>query len=212
MSIGNVISAVGLATSFIGKKKASKASSSEAEVAYELGKEQIALAKEQFQFQKDQYADWKAVYGDIQTNLGEYYKNLGSDKIVALGLQNQQTEFQKAQMQVERNFAQRGLTGSGAEMAVKANSTFQNAEARARIRSEGPEKVAAQKLQFLGIGLGQGTQMLQTIAQSGNTAVGAYNPSIGARSTSATNYLNQSTQYGTQFVDQAMEFGGFLSQ
>lgn len=194
--VSKVTDAVGL-TNTKGEKAAARAAEQANAQSYAMSKEQIAFMKEQLQFQKDQYTDWKNIYGDVQTNLGNYYKNLGEEKIVTLGLQNQQMEYQAAVKEIERDFAQRGLTGSGAEMAVKSNATFQNAEARAKIRTEAPQKVAEQKLQFLGVGLGQGTQMLGIVANSAANTSQAYSTGVNARTSMAQSYLGQQTQLST---------------
>lgn len=175
---GKVTDAIGL-TDYEGQEKAAKNANA-------ANAQALALTKEQIAFQKEQYADWKNVYGDLQKNLGEYYKNLTGEKITALGLQNQQAEYQRAVTALEEEATQRGISGSGMEFAVKSNLTFNNAEARARIRTESDQKVAEQKLGFLGVGLGQGTQMLGII---GN----AYNTGINARTNTANNYMNQYT-------------------
>lgn len=191
--VGKVTDAVGL-TNNKGEAEAAKAAGFASAQQYALTKESIALQKETLQFQKDQYGDWKAIYGDIQENLGDYYKNLSGEKLVALGLENQQREYQAAVKTIEREAAQRGISGSGLEFASKSTATFQNAEARARIRSLADEQVAAQQLSFLGVGLGQGTQMLGTINQASANVNQAYGTGINAYGNSASSYLNRSTQ------------------
>lgn len=198
--VGGVTDAIGL-TDHKGEKRAAKAAAQANAQSLAMSKEQVAFMKEQLQFQKDQYTDWKNIYGDVQTNLGNYYKNLGEEKIVTLGLQNQQMGYQAAVKEIERDFAQRGLTGSGAEMAVKSNATFQNAEARAKIRTEAPQKVAEQKMQFLGVGLGQGTQMLGVVANAASGVNQAYSTGVNARTSMAQSYLGQQTQLSTNNTD-----------
>lgn len=180
--LGKVTDAVGL-TNYSAEEKAAKAAGAASEQAYLLSKEQIA-------FQKEQYADWKNVYGDLQKNLGEYYKNLDGTKITAMGLQNQQIEYQNAVRAIEEDAAQKGISGSGIEFAAKSNATFQNAEARATIRSSADEKAQTEKLKFLGVGLGQGTQMLGVI---GN----AYGTAVNSRTSIAGQYIGQQTQLST---------------
>lgn len=178
--LGKVTDAIGL-TDYEGQEKAAKSAANAQGQA-------LAMTKEQLAFQKEQYADWKAVYGDIQTNLGQYYKSLTPDKITALGLENQQREFQVAMSEVDAEFARRGISpDSGLAVATKAKGTFQNAEARAKIRSGADQAVAEAKLGFLGVGLGQGAQMLGII---GN----AYNTGINSQTGIATNAQNNYTQ------------------
>lgn len=180
--VGGITDAVGL-TNHKGEKEAAKNASRAADNSY-------ALSKEAIEFQKEQYKDWKAVYGDIQTNLGEYYKNLTPDKIISIGLTNQQKEYQTVKAEVEKMMAQRGLTGSGMETAMKTSLAFQNATARAGIRTNAEEAVAERKLQFLGVGLGQGTAMLGNIANVSSNAAGTQASIAGA-------YIGQQTQLST---------------
>ena len=86
--VGGITDAIGL-TNNKGEKEAAKNAARAADNSY-------ALSKEAIEFQKEQYKDWKAVYGDIQTNLGDYYKNLTPEKIISVGLTNQQKEYQAA--------------------------------------------------------------------------------------------------------------------
>lgn len=198
--LGTVTDAVGL-TDYKGQEEAAKAAGFANAQQYALTKESIELQKETLQFQKDQYADWKAIYGDVQENLGEYYKNLDGDKLVALGLQNQQREFQAAVKLIERESAQRGISGSGLEYAAKTTATFQNAEAKARIRSSADQQVAEQQLNFLGVGLGQGTQMLGMINQASGNVNNAYGTGINAYNSTGNAYLGARTNLSTQNQD-----------
>lgn len=195
--VGGITDAIGL-TNHAGEKQAANAAAANAAAASAMSAEQIALAKDQLEFQKDQYADWKNIYGDIQTNMGEYYKSLNPDKLVALGLEKQQKEFQQVQTAIKRDFAQRGLTNSGQEIITTAQNQVQNATARAAIRSSGEAAVNEQKMQFLGLGLGQGTQMLGIIGNAAGNVTNAYSSAVSSRTNIANSYLNKSTQYGVQ--------------
>ena len=163
--VGKVTDAVGL-TDNKGAASAAKASAA-------AGAAATAMSKEQIEFAKKQYEDWKKIYGPIETNLGEYYKNLTPEKLTSLGLQNQQKEFQIAQAATAQDMAQRGITDSGIDIAAQTNLKFQNATARATIRTDAEQKVAEQKLQFLGVGLGQGSGLLANVGNASATAVGA---------------------------------------
>lgn len=193
--VGGITDAVGL-TNHKGEKQAAQQAATANAQAYAMSQEQIALAKEELQFQKDQYADWKNVYGSIQDNLGAYYKNLTPEKLVALGLEKQQQEFQQVQKSIKRDFAQRGISESGAEIITEAQNKVQNATARAAIRASGDTMAAEEKMKFLGIGLGQGTQMLGIIGNSASNVTSAYASGINSRTQIAGGYLNRSTQLG----------------
>lgn len=194
--VSGITDAIGL-TDTAGEKRAAEAAAAAQAQTAAMSKEQIELMKEQLQFQKDQYSDWKAVYGDIQENLGEYYNNLTGDKIATMGLQNQQKEYQAAVKAIEKDAAQRGIANSGVEYATKSAATFQNAAIKADIRSTADQKAAEQKLGFLGVGLGQGTQMLGEINNAASNVNTAFNTGIGATTQFATNQLSRSTTLNT---------------
>lgn len=190
--IGGVTDAIGL-TDYKGQKRAAAAASDANAAALEISREQIEFAKEQFEFQKEQYQDWKDIYGDVQENLGDYYKELDGDDLVAMGLQNQQREYQAAVKLMEKEATQRGLSGSGLEYAAKSTATFQNAEARANIRASSEAKANEQKLAFLGVGLGQGTAMLGAINGAVSNVNNASATAVNSRTSIANNFLNNST-------------------
>jgi len=139
-----------------------------------MGERGITLQEEGLAFQKSQYADWESVYGSLQENIGDYYQQLGPDKIMSQGLQATQAAFQKHQAQLQKTFEQRGLTGSGIEAAAETSLAGQQAIAEAGIRAGAEEQAMTQKQQFLGLGLGQGSAMLGTIAQQQGTAGQAF--------------------------------------
>lgn len=194
---GGITDAIGL-TDHAGEKKAAQAASAANAQALVMSKEQIELAKEQLQFQKDQYGDWKNIYGDLQENLGTYYKNLTPEKLVSLGLENQQREFQQVDKSIRRELAQKGLSDSGVETAVTTDLAFKNASARAAIRTNADTMVADEKLKFLGIGLGQGTQMLGIVGNAAANVTNAYSSAVNSRTSIAGGYLNQGTNLAVQ--------------
>lgn len=212
--IGKVTDAVGL-TNHEAEEDAARLAQQNSAAGFALSKEQIALMKEQLEFQKEQYEDWKGIYGDIQDNLGEYYNDLNEDDLVALGLQNQQREYQEAVKLIKRDAAQRGITDSGLEFAATTSATFQNAEARAKIRTGGAKEVAEQQLSFLGVGLGQGAQLLGNINNASSNVNNAFNTGVNARTNTAANFIQQRTQFGLanieamgQIVGTAVGFAG----
>ena len=181
--MGGITDAVGL-TDNKGAKKAAKASAKQMAQATEMSEESIA-------FLKKQYADWKKIFGPIQDNLSDFYQNLSSDRVASLGLENQQKEFQSMQKQLALNFAQRGISPDSALNASTSSTLgFANATERARIRTQAPITAAQEKLNFLSIGMGQGNNLQQGIAnayQAGaataagisNTQSGLYNDISG---------------------------------
>lgn len=190
--IGGITDAIGL-TDYAGQEAAQKSASKAADYSYNLAKENIA-------FQKEQYNDWKAVYGDLQENIGKYYKELTPEKITTLGLQNQQKEYQAALKTIETTAAQRGITNSGLEFAAKSSATMQNATARATIRTTAEDAVKAQQLEFLKVGLGQGTQYAANVGSAYNTGV-----------QSANNILSNYTQsYNNLFKTNSDQTGSII--
>lgn len=131
------------------------------------------LTTEQLKFQKEQYDDWKAIYGDLQENLGAYYKNLSPDTYVAKGVTAVNQEYAAANKAITTELAQRGITNSGAAAAAITTLNQQKAGAIANIRATADQAVADDKMKFLGLGLGQGTQMLGINANVANTGAGA---------------------------------------
>jgi hypothetical protein len=207
---GKVTDAIGL-TDYEGQEQAAKQAGFANAQQYKLTQESIKLQKETLEFQKEQYEDWQNIYGDIQENLGEYYSDLNPDDLTALGLQNQQREFQRAVKTMEREAAQRGISGSGIEYAAKSTATFQNAEARARIRTEADERVAEQKLGFLGIGLNQGQNMLGNINQASSNVNQAYGTGINSYTSTGNAYRNQYTNISGANMDAAGQVVGTVA-
>lgn len=126
----------------------------------------LKMAEDNIAFQKEQYADWKAVYGEIQSNLGEYYKNLSSSKYATQSVQANQQEFNKVSKQLDTQLAQRGLSQSGVQAASMVSMNQQLAQANAQARYTAKDQVSAQQAGFLGIGLGQGSNMLGNIGSA----------------------------------------------
>lgn len=199
--LGEVTDFVGLTDYSGAEDRANQAANTakySTDVSAALARDNIAFQKQQLEFQKDQYADWKAIYGDLQENLGEYYKNLSGSTLVAPQLQAQATEYQKALRETTQQLAQRGLSGSGMEAQALTSMAMQSAGQRATIRASTDQQAAEKKLQFLGIGLGQGTNMLGTIAGQSQT-VGT------AASTASSNVLQGGIAQGNILNQYAMQ-------
>lgn len=190
--LGTVTDAIGL-TDYEGQEKAGKnAAASQAQAN--------ALSREQIAFMREQYSDFKDIYGPIEDNLSEYFKSLNPEKVAAMGLENQQREFEVARATIEQDSARRGISGSGIETGNKVNATFMNAEQRARIRSGADKAVADEKMGFLGLGLGQGANMLGNINAAYATGV-ASNTNLAASSMSQyTSLSNKNTDAMGQVI------------
>jgi len=182
--LSNITDAIGL-TDFEGQEQAGKNAQLNSDRSYAMTKEQIA-------FQREQYQDWKDIYGDIQENLGNYYKNLDGSSLAALGLENQQREYQTLKRELDADFIKRGISpDSGTAIAADRNLGFQNATARAAIRTNADNAANQEKMAFLGLGLGQGQAMLGNINNAYATGVGA-----------ATNMANTNLAVRTQLSGQ----------
>lgn len=145
------------------------------DASVQMSRENIAFQKEQMNYQKEQYSDWKAVYGDLQENLGNYYNNLSGSNIASKQLANQAAEFKQAERDLTKTLAQRGISGSGMEAAARTTMAMQAANQRSTIRSSADEQAAQAKVGFLGVGLGQGSQMLGIQSQQASTVGQGFN-------------------------------------
>ena len=163
--VHTVTDAVGL-TDYAGQKRQEEAANRAADRSYGLTEDQLA-------FQRSQYEDWKGVYGDIQTNLGNYYNNLSSSNWEAQNYEAIQQQYQKALGQVRQVLAQRGLDDSGVEAKAEIGFAEKMAQQKATVQANADQYVADKKMNFLGLGLGQGTQMLGINAQVANAGAGA---------------------------------------
>lgn len=199
--MGSVVSSVTDAfgiTDHAGAEAAQAASNLAADRSY-------AMTKEEIEFQREQYADWKEIYGDLQEDLGDYFKNVTGESITAQQLTAIQQESQKAQENIDTQLAQRGLTGGGLEAQSVMQNQFQTAQQKADVRANADQVAAEQKMGFLGLGLGQGTQMLGINANVSNTGAstqGGMSSSFGnqATSLSQSNMGAMSDLYGSMLT------------
>ena len=171
--MSSVTDAVGL-TDHKGSKKAAKESAKAADRSYELTKEEL-------DFQKEQYADWKSIYGPLQEDLGTYFKNLNGGTLSAPHIQAIQAESQKAQEQINQQLAQRGLSGGGLEAKLLNQNIFSAGMQKAAARASGETLAAQQKLGFIGLGLGQGSQMLGNTAQVSSSGASSQSSISGSQ-------------------------------
>lgn len=205
--IGSVTDAVGL-TDHKGEKKAAEAAANANAQGVAFSKEQIELAKENLDFTKEQYQDWKDIYGEVQENLGKYYNELSGDDLTVLGLEAQQQEFQAVEKSLQRDFAERGISGSGQELEVVSNAKISNATARASIRASSDRIATEEKLKFLGIGLGQGTQLLGTVGNSAANVTNAFSSAVNSRSNATNSYLGRATSLGVANIGAVSDLAG----
>lgn len=174
--------------------------------------EGLNFQKEQYEFQKEQYLKWYNIYGTMQEDLGTYFKNLTGKNLSAKDV----AEVQKAQQEVDDrirvSLAQRGLAGSGLEASLLSQNTYNSEMKKADLRSTAEQRAIAQKEQFLGLGIGQGGAMQQSLnTQSGNMAL-TYN-GMGASSANFGANIAKSQQYaGASSANNIRGFGNYMSQ
>lgn len=183
-----------------------------------LSDRQIAASEDIMTFQQEEYQWWKDIYGTLQENLGDYYNNLDGDKLASLGLENQQIEFQKAEKAIQENYAQRGLADSGMAIADASKAELYNASARAGIRTSADDMANQQKMQFLSMGINQGTQMQGIINNAEANVNTAYTTGVNAATSLTNNYVNNQTALTTAnmaqtatFWDNIMDMGGMAA-
>ena len=185
---------VGL-TDHKGAEEARDQASTQADRSYALTKEELA-------FQREQYNDWKSVYGPLQEDLGTYFKNLTGDNLAAQQITQIQAGSQEAQRRTDQVLAQRGLTGSGLEAQALMQNTFGTEMQKASVRANKEQLAAQQQMAFLGLGLGQGAQMLGIqagVSNTGASVAGSQASSalgVGA-SLSQSNTKSTADLYGT---------------
>lgn len=161
--MGTITDALGL-TDYSGAEALAEASIEAAQLSADISKEQL-------EFSKEQYEDWKAIYGPLQEDLGTYFKNISGDTISAKQISEIQRASQQSQQQTEQLLAQRGLSGSGLEAAALMQNQFSTSMAKASARANADQLAAQQKMGFLGMGLGQGSNLSNQIANvAGNYA------------------------------------------
>ncbi|MDX9738851.1 MAG: tail fiber domain-containing protein [Candidatus Dojkabacteria bacterium] len=213
--IGKVTDTVGL-TDYAGAEKAQKnavnATNQASEISMQIAKDNIAFQKEQLDFTKEQYADWEKAFGSIQENLGEYYNNLSGTKYTNRALAAEAQEYSRANTELNSMLAQRGMSGSGMEAAAKTALLSSSVQNRAIIRATADDTVAQQKMNFLGLGLGQGSAMLGTMAgQTGNIG-NAYNANMASQTQLYSNLASIQGSYANTALSGSLQnLGGMIS-
>lgn len=163
----------------------------------------------EMQWQQEQYDDWKDVYGPIEQNLASYYENVSPEYYEVQGLEAFEAERAQVETQLAESLAQRGIVDSGVAASLELQQGFQAAETRAGIRLAAPAQAAAEKLQFLQVGLGQdpssglastlarGTAQSEVSAQQAEAVAGkAVGQAVTAVGTGLADYNNPSTGVG----------------
>jgi hypothetical protein len=200
----SVTDAVGL-TDYKGQEEARDIAKRNADLANKQADRSYNLTREELDFQREQYNDWKEIYGPLQEDLGTYYKNLTGETLSTRDLVEIQKASQQAQEAMDRQLAQRGLSQSGLEADSIMRNQLQTAQLKANARATADERAAQQKMGFLGLGLGQGSQMLGINAGVSNSgasnAVGLAN-TFGNMSNNALGIGAKLSQMNTGIMNQ----------
>jgi hypothetical protein len=174
----DVTDTVGL-TDYEGQARAEKAAQEATDRANRIEDDEIA-------FQREQYNDWKDIYGTLQEQEADYLAKYTGEDIVAQQLGQASSEFQTAEQDLSRSLAQRGLSSSGAMAAGLTQLASQEAMTKANIRSSQDSIAEQKRLNFLGLGLGQGTTMLGTQANVASAGVSSSTDIANQQTSSAT--------------------------
>jgi SOS response regulatory protein OraA/RecX len=191
--VHTVTDAIGL-TDYGAQKQQAQAAAAQASAVNAASERSYQLTDKQLEFQRQQYEEWKSQYGPIQQNLSNYYSNLSSDNYVSKNVQSIIDEYQKTETNLHKQLAQKGIDSSGIEAAADTALAYQKANAIANVRANSNDYIAKQKMNFLGLGLGQGTQMLGINAQVANAGAsnavgiaGAHANMMGAATSASAN-------------------------
>lgn len=166
---------------------------------------QNEAAAAQLDFQKQQYDDWEAIYGPIQNNLSSFYQNLTPETFATAGLDKFEQQYQASQQQIQRSFAQRGISSPAQDM-MNQQAALGAAESKASIRAQAPMQVATAQQGFLnqntnnpasaGIANAYGTQ--SNIASNQASMYGNQATAANNNQAAAYNQMGQAIQGGVQ--------------
>lgn len=183
------------------ENRAASAAAKSSDQAYAINKENLA-------FQKEQYNDWAAIYKPMQEQLADYYSSDDSTNYqVAQSLQSEAAGSQAAVTALQAELAQRGIAGSGIEAAALSNISASSAQNRSNIRASADDIKAQNQMNFLGLGLGQGTSMLGINATSANAAANTLQSSANSLNSVQTSYANMQNQARMNMNDNMAKLG-----
>jgi len=169
-------------------------------------------------YQKSQYQDWKEIYGPIEHQEAAYVARYNGDDITAQHLAQTNQAYQDAQKNLTRALSQRGVGASGLEAQGLTQLANSKANEEANIRMNQDSLASTKRMQFLDLGLGQGTNMLGVLSNVQNNGVnasvnlsGQNNMLAGSLYNNATSIANQNSRNMTQFDTSALKaIGGYM--
>lgn len=177
-------------------------SEQQTEDANESRRKAIEISKKASEEATAYTAEFAEVYGDLQRNTAEYFTKMTPEKAISLGFQTQQRETSRAKQQIRQTFAQRGMTGSGAELATLSQVAVQSAEQRSSIRNTAEDDVMQKKLGFMQFGMQQQQFRKSLEAQAKiaeiNTQAGFAAPPPNIYQQQQGVYANKATELGAR--------------
>ncbi len=143
--MGGIVS--GIVGGIFGNKgdKATKNATSNAAAAQALAND---YAEKGINFSQEQLDAWTQMYGDLEKNIADYYTNMDGKLQTSKELQILRTEYAESKNNINRFFAQNGLSGSGLEGLSRTMLEVGGANRSAEIRANQDQKVAEQQANF----------------------------------------------------------------
>ena len=170
--------------------------------AADASKRANALAQQNLANQQQQLTQWNDIFGNTEQNLAKFYSSLTPEHYSALGIQSNQQASAKAKENITTTFAQKGLTGSGAELAALANVDYATAKANAETRRTAEEQSSAKQMEWYA----QGQTKYATI---NNTTQSAYNMAVSSENAYAKTlqgYADTTADTSGQFLGKALNY------
>lgn len=175
-------------------------------VGYQASQDAADATKATTALAADRVAAFEETYGAIEDNLSTYYKNLTPEKYTQQNLQTAQTEYQNASKTTAADLAQRGIdAGSGIAAEAEANLQQGLAESRADIQANAESATAAEKMNFLGLGLGMESSIYAANQQALTNEANSYT-NIANSSGTAVGDAIKAAQYKEGYTGKAIDF------
>jgi len=95
---------------------------------------------------------WDSVFGNTQDNLSSFYGSLTSTDLAATGLKELSVAHNKSVEEMQRNVAQRGISGAAAT-EMESRMTMETERKKAETRAQAPFALASMQQGFLGMGM-----------------------------------------------------------
>ena len=148
----------------------------------------------------------------MQEKQAHYVNNYSGANVVANQLQQNNLGAQQARQDISRQLAQRGIGASGLEASALTQIGQKQYQQDAAIRNNQSTIASNKRMQFLGLGLGQGTQMLGTIGGVSNNGVDSATNLSGQQANLAGDYGVQGMRTIGRLAGQGFNaYGSYLS-